>query len=304
MPLHPSRRLAAALEPVVGQVYFSPECHRAYEGLGFDASSADVGGVAMPDGPAYFTSRGSLLGQVPGQVIAAAFGVFNPAVVVPMVALGWSRTDASTICAARTDGAVAQLRRILGDAPDGVGRVAELLARAVDPLRPEGRALFAGVSAQQVPDDPLAAAWRHGDALREYRGDCHIAAWVSADLDATEIGLLTELYWGLPLRSYSRTRAWSEEDFEAATQRLEARGLIADGAFTEPGRALRESVEVHTDAQQQVLVDALGDDLDEVCRHLEQWGVAIRDAKGYPASGPHDLARAASETSIDEEPSA
>ena len=39
-------------------------------------SSADV---AMPDGPAYFTSRGSLLGQVEPHVVAAAFGVFKPA---------------------------------------------------------------------------------------------------------------------------------------------------------------------------------------------------------------------------------
>ena len=49
--------------------------------------------------------------------MAAAFGVFNPAVVVPAVAYGWSLTDATTICAARHDGAVAQLRRILGERP-------------------------------------------------------------------------------------------------------------------------------------------------------------------------------------------
>ena len=97
--MHPARRLAAAIEPVVGQVYFAPECHQRYERLGFDASRRELDGVAMPDGPAYFTSRGSLLGQVPGQVVAAAFGVFNPEVVVPFVALGWSRTDAATICA-------------------------------------------------------------------------------------------------------------------------------------------------------------------------------------------------------------
>ena len=79
----PARRLAAALEPVVGQVYFSPECHRNYASLGFDPSTRRAGSVELPDGPAYFASRGSLLGQVPGHVIAAAFGVFSPAVVVP-----------------------------------------------------------------------------------------------------------------------------------------------------------------------------------------------------------------------------
>jgi hypothetical protein len=291
---HPARRLGSVLEPVVGQVYFAPECHRAYEALGFDGSPREVGGVALPDSPAYFTSRGSVLGQVPGEVVAAAFGVFNPEVVVPAVELGWTRTDAESICAARTDGAIAQLQRILGDEPEGLDRVNELLARAVEPLRPEGRPLFAGVASLGVPDDPLTATWWRGDMLREFRGDSHIAAWVSADLDATEIGLLTELYWGLRLRSYSRTRAWTDAQFDAATERLEARGLIADGALTEPGRALRESIEVHTDAQLQPTIAALGDDAEELFKRLAPWGEAVRAAKGYPASGPHDLARAAS----------
>jgi len=291
--MHPARRLAAAIEPVVGQVYFAPECHQRYERLGFDASRRELDGVAMPDGPAYFTSRGSLLGQVPGQVVAAAFGVFNPEVVVPFVALGWSRTDAATICAARTEGAVAQLRRILGTEPDGLGRANELMALAVAGLRPEGRALSAGVAALDVPDDPLAAMWRRGDQLREYRGDSHIAAWVTAGFDATEIGLLTELYWGLPLRTYSRTRAWTEEQFDAATERLESRGLIADGAFTESGRASRERIETDTDAQMRPVLDALGGDIHGLCDILEPWGAAIRAGKGYPTSGPHDLARVA-----------
>jgi hypothetical protein len=290
---HPSRRLGGALEPVVGQVYFSPECHAAYATLGFAASRGDLNGVALPDGPAYFTSRGSILGQVPGEVVAATFGVFNPDAVVPSVAHGWTLTDAATINQARTDGAVAQLRRLLGDAPAGLARANALLARAVEPLRPEGRSLFAGLRALGVPDDPLAAMWRRGDQLREFRGDSHIAAWIGAGLDATEIGLLTELYWGLPLRSYSRTRAWTDDEFDAATARLEARGLIADGAFTPAGRDVRERIEEETDAQMQPVLDALGDDLDELVEILLPWGAAVREGKGYPASGPHDLAEAA-----------
>jgi hypothetical protein len=291
---HPARRLGAVLEPVAAQVYFAPECHKAYAALGFDDSTREVNGVAMPDGPAYFTSRGSILGQVPGDVVAAAFGVFNPEVVVPCVELGWSRTDATTIGEARTEGAVEQLRRVLGDGPDGLERVNELLARAVEPLRPEGRSLYAGLHARGVPDEPLAAMWRRCDMLREFRGDSHIASWVSAGLDATEIGLLTELFWGLPLRTYSRTRAWTTEQFDSATERLESRGLVADGAFTPAGRELREDIEVHTDAQMRPTLDTLGENLTELCERLAPWGEAIRAAKGYPASGPHDLARAAS----------
>jgi len=277
----------------VGQVYFSPECHDAYVALGFHASPGSFGaGVAAPDGSAYFTSRGSVLGQVPGLVVAAAFGVFNPEVVVPAVARGWSLTDAATICAARTEGAVGQLRRVLGSSPDGLDRANELLARAVAPLRPEGRALFSGLLALGIPDDPLAALWRQGDLLREFRGDRHIAAWISAGLDATEIGLLTELYWGLPLRTYIRTRAWTDDQLDAAESRLVARGLVADGALTDAGRVRREEIEVRTDEQVQPAVDALGDDVDELVALLRPWGAAVRAAGGYPADGPHDLAAA------------
>ena len=135
-----------ALEPVAGQVYFSPECHAAYAELGFAPSPGSLaGGVQMPDGAAYFTSRGSVMGQVPGEVVAAAFAVFNPEAVVPAVQFGWSKVDAPTICAARTGGAVGQLSRILGPKPTGVGRATELLANAVAPLRPEGKPLFAGL---------------------------------------------------------------------------------------------------------------------------------------------------------------
>ena len=288
--MQPSRSLAAALEPVVGQVYFSPECHANYVSLGFADSRGQANGVALPDGPAYFTSRGSLMGHVPGELVAAAFAVFNPEVVVPSVAFGWSLTDARTIVEARDDGAIGQLERILGTNPDGAARARELLARACEPLRPEGRPLFAGVLSQPMPSSDLGAAWRLGDMLREFRGDSHTAAWIGAGIDATEIGLLSELYWGLPMRSYSRTRAWSDAQFDAAHERLKSRGLVDDVGFTPAGRALREEVEVSTDRQMESMVAALGDDLQELVDILLPWGTAIRDAKGYPASGPHDLA--------------
>ena len=293
MTTPPARALAAAIEPFAGQVYFAPECHAAYEALGFSPSPGTTAGkVALPDGPAYFTSRGSVMGQVPGEVVAAAFGVFDPAAVVPAVAHGWSLTDAVTIEAARTDGAVAQLRRALGAAPDGVDRAVELLARAVDGVAAAvaGRPLFAGLLAQAVPADPLAAAWRQADRLREFRGDSHTAAWVSAGFDAVEIGLLTELWWGLPPRSYVRTRAWSRESLDAGAERLRSKGLLAgDDQLTAAGRAAREAVETATDAQCQPAVDALGDDLDDLLSILHPWGAAIREVGAYLPSGPHDL---------------
>jgi len=285
-----ARRLAATIEPVAAQVYFSPECHERYAALGFKPSPGQAGAVALPDGPAYFCSRGSVMGQVPGELVAAAFAVFNPAVVIPAVSYGWTLTDAATICAARTNGALEQLVRILGPKPDGVERAEELLHRANERLRPEGKPLYAGMESQPLPDGPLGRVWRLADRLREYRGDAHTAAWTTAGFDATEIGLLSELYWGLQLRTYIRTRAWSDAELDAAEARLVDRGLVGDGAFTDEGRAAREAVEQATDRHCRPIVEAIGDDMDDLLGVLQPWGRAIRAAGGYLAAGPNDLA--------------
>jgi hypothetical protein len=280
-----ARLLARLIEPPVGQVYFSPECHARYAALGFNGSPGTTsGGVELPDGPAYFTSRGSALGQAPGELVAAAFGVFNVEAVVPAVTYGWSLTDAATIADARLAGAVEQLERILGPRPDGIDRANELLGRAVATLEPWGRALFAGTLAQPLPGTPVGDLFRLGDRLREFRGDSHIAAWVAAGLDATEIGLLTEPYWGMPARTYIRTRAWSEAQLDDAEERLTASGHYEGGALTDAGRELRESIELATDAQMAPAIDALGPDLAELAALLEPWAVAIMDAGGYPPS--------------------
>jgi hypothetical protein len=289
-----ARGLAAAIEPVAGQVYFSPECHANYEALGFGPSPGDFNGVARPELESYFCSRGSVMGQVPGSVIAAAFGVFNHEMVERIVERGWQKTDAPTICQARDDGAIAQLRRVLGDRPDGVDEARTLFERANADLEPYGKPLYAGLTALERFDDPLADCWRLADRLREYRGDAHIAAWSSVGLDACEIGVLSELYWGLPARSYSRTRMWRDEHYDAAEAALEERGLLADRQLTAEGRSFREEIEVVGDRSCRPIVEGLGDDIDTLTGILGRWGAAVRDARGYPASGPHDLADAAS----------
>ncbi len=288
----PARVLAAALEPVAGQVYFSPECHRGYAALGFAPSPGSAGAAALPDGPAYFCSRGSVMGQVPGEVAAAAFAVFNPAAVVPAVTPGWTHPAAPTIGAARTAGAQGQLTRILGPRPEGLAEATELLRRATGDLAPEGRPLYAGVTSQGPPGDSLADAWWLADRLREYRGDAHTAAWTSAGFTAAGIGLVTEATWGLPPRTYVRTRAWSAADLDAAQEELNAQGLMDGPALTGAGHAAREAVEAATDRQCRPITAALGDRLEALVTLLQPWGAAVRAAGGYLPSGPHDLAPA------------
>ena len=216
-----ARRLGSVLEPVVGQVYFSPECHAQLRGarLRCQRPRGRRRGAARRTGLLHEPRQRDGTGA--GDVVAAAFAVFNPEVVVPFVELGWQRTDAATICAARTDGAVAQLRRILGDEPAG----ARPRQRAARPRRRTAAAGGPPVVRRRsaslgVPDEPLdrgVAAGRH--APRVPRRQPHVA-WVSAGLDATEIGLLTELYWGLPMRTYAPHAGVDREQFDAAAERL------------------------------------------------------------------------------------
>ena len=112
--------------------------------------------TARPTSPAGARSWGRSIGPV----VAAAFAVFNPAVVVPAVAHGWTLTDATTIAAARDEGAIAQLCRILGDEPAGLHRAVQLLLRAVEPLHPAGKPLFSGLTSLAMPEPPLGVAWR------------------------------------------------------------------------------------------------------------------------------------------------
>ncbi len=184
--------------------------------------------------------------------------------------------------AARLDGATAQLRRILGVAPDGVDWVSERLLAAAEDLPLAGRAFFAAQLAATIPDDPIGRLWRAADRLREFRGDSHIQVWSAAGLDPLEIGLLSDLFWGLAPRAHTAGRGWTVEQLAAGEARLCARGLLGrDGHLTDDGLTMREDIEADTDRAVEPALAVLGDDLDELLRIIEPWGRAIRDAGGY-----------------------
>jgi hypothetical protein len=273
-----SRRLRDLVEPIAANVYFAPEAQAAYKELG------------LGYGPGYFCSRGACMGQVPGDVIAAAFGVFYPPMVVGFVDEGWSKTDAATILAARQRGAVASLERILGPRPEGIERATALLRRLAEAGTNAGRPLFSGLKSLGWPGDPMGDLWRAADLVREHRGDGHTGAWVTHGVTAIEILLLTEAWWRLPLRSYMRTRAWPDDEVAATLEDLRGRGLLDGDELTPAGEELRGSIEATTDRAEVRIVEALGDDAEELFGLLQPWSKAIVDAGGYPTD-PSTLTR-------------
>jgi hypothetical protein len=282
--LSAAQRVWDVVEPIAANVYFAPEVHQAFNDIGFGGASRVVGGIEYPDGIAYFTSRGACLGpNVSGHMVAAAFGVFKRPVVVAAVEEGWRRTDQATILAAREQGSTASLRRMLGDEPEGLTWVTGVLRRMADAGPAEGRYLHSGLLSLGYPGDPMGDFWRAADLVREHRGDSHVAAWIAADLDATEVGLLTDPWRGQPLKSWVRTRAWSDEELDAACDRLRSRGFLEDDSLTNAGRALRDDIEAATDVMEQRMVDALGDDADRFFTLLDGWCELVVAARGYPA---------------------
>src|SRR5581483_2913329 len=272
-----SRRLRDLIEPLAAHVYFAPAAQENYKALGLSYI------------PSYFRSRSACMGEVVGELVVAAFGVLNPASVCPAVEEG-RKVSVDDILAAREKGAIAGLTRILEGVPAGIDRATELLRQAGETCTCEGHSIYAGLRSLGFPGDPMGDFWRAADLLREHRGDSHIIAWTSHDVDAIEVTLLTELWWRMPLKSYVGTRGWSPEEIDAAVGRLIERGLIEGEGFTAEGEQLRGWIEEATDRQERRVVEALGDDADELLDMLEPWSKAVVASGGYP-SDPSSLTR-------------
>ena len=280
-----ARHIWDVVEPVAACVYFAPEAHAAYEELGYEGSRLTNNGIAFPDRVAYFISRGACMGKVPGEVVAAAFGVFKREAVVALVEEGWGICpDPEPVLAARERGAAACLSRVLGESPDGLGRATDLLGRAAEAAPGEGRHLFSGLQSLGLPGTPVADLWRAADLVREHRGDSHIAAWTAHGFDACEIGVITDVWRGQPLKSWVRSRAWTDEELDAAVERLRSSGLLAGESITEQGWQAREDVDTTTDTMEARLVDALGDDIDELFSIMEPIAARVVDQRAYPGA--------------------
>ena len=266
-----ARRLRDACEPLAMHAVWARRTNEALAGLGLDFLTGYVWG------------RGAALGEPEAAVVVSAFAVFEPGLLAGAYERGRRRCPRARLLSSRTEATVASLEAVLADV-DGaeVGEVLTVLRRGLAAADGTGRPLFSGLSAQPWPESPVGSLWRACDLLREHRGDGHVAACVVAGLDPVGMNVLTELFVGMPLGSYTATRGWSEADVAAAVAALEARGVVADGGLTDEGRRQRAALEERTDALQQPVVDAIGGDLDTVVRRLNEWSQACIDAGAFP----------------------
>jgi hypothetical protein len=236
-----ARRLFELTEPISMVNFSSPEPNDSMAALGFRT---------YWDG--YFAGRSAPLGRVPAEVVHAAFYNFADGEVARHIPKVWETTTPEAAHAARQQGCVAALRRILGDLVEtpGLVRAADLLAMASTSAPTEGRVMYAGLRALPVPEEPVARLWHAANMLREHRGDGHIVALVSERIGGTEAHVLNALASGVyPAESFGRNHHLPEARLSAVMDGLRDRGLLdAPGRLTDAGRATKERIESLTDA--------------------------------------------------------
>jgi len=275
----PARRLRDAAEPLGIHAAWSRTVNERLAAYGLDFLSSYVWG------------RAATLGEPAPAVVAAAFAAFEPGLVASLYDAGRRALGRDEFLRVQEEAVAASLRDILDDESEAdVRRADAILRRAVDAVDGTGRPLFSGVRVLDAPADPLAALWRACQAVREYRGDSHVAAYIGAGLDPVEMNILTELWVGWGLGSYVATRGWSAERIDRALATLRSAGLVDGDALSEEGQRARWEIEEHTDRMVQPLVEAIGDDLAWVLDRLNGWGAMLIKADAFP---PNPLKRAA-----------
>jgi hypothetical protein len=237
-----ARKMWRTLEAYHAVPYFTP-CTAAYAEIGLEPRSA------------YFASRSAGLGPVPVEVVIATFYNFHPAFVRSAMAGVWEKMTPEAVAAARVRVADEGLRSALGDdlpTRAEVAEAADLARQAAEAASADvaGRPLFAAHASLPWPTEPHLVLWHAATLLREHRGDGHIAALLIEGLDPCE-ALVTfgasndAVFDGNILRT---SRHWSDDEWQAASDGLRARGLVDDaGALTADGTAARRRVEDRTD---------------------------------------------------------
>lgn len=272
----PTRYLWQLLEPYHAVVYFDPNAIPRFEAAGFK------GGWM-----AYFAGRAGPLGPVGPEVVTALFFNFHPAMVSRSIPDAWSLSSPERAVEARLALADDALQRILG-ARLREPEIAEAATLAVEAARAgdvSGRPLFAANVAVPLPEEPHLALWWACTALREHRGDGHVACLTQAGLDGCEANVVAAATGVLKASTQQKFRGWSSAEWTAATERLQGRGWLEGDELSEAGRKGKHDIEVATDRLAAQPFEVLGDDgLERLLGCLEPLAAAViaQGAVRYP----------------------
>jgi hypothetical protein len=266
----PARRLRDAIEPLAMHVVWSKPVNERLAEHGLNFLTAYVWGRAAP------------MGEPVAPLVASAFAAFEPGLITDLYEEGRGKLGRDELLRVQEEATVESLRGILGGAEGAVAEVVTALRRGVEAADGTGRPLFSGVRSLGLPADPFGQLWRLCQAAREYRGDGHIAAYVAAGFDPVQMNILTELWTGWPLGTYSATRAWPQEHTDRALAALRSDGYLDGDRLTAAGHRVRQEIEERTDRLSQPLVDGLGADFERTVDQLNGWAAACIEGGAFP----------------------
>ncbi|MET9064598.1 MarR family winged helix-turn-helix transcriptional regulator [Streptosporangium sandarakinum] len=270
MQQHPQAKVHRMFELVepIATVTFSEVANEAFLALGMRN---------YWDG--YFAGRAAALGPAPAAVVHAVFYNFADGEVARHIPWVWGKITPQEAITVRERGSTAALRQMIGelaDSPDLV-RAADLATRAAISAPTEGRPLYAGLRALDVPEEPVARLWHAATLLREHRGDGHNAALLAHGIGGTEAHVLMAVSLGMRAEEFGRIHHLSKARLTAVVDGLRGRGLVdAAGGFTDAGRETRQRIEALTDELAAPAYGVLGaDELDELTAGLEPIAAAV-----------------------------
>jgi hypothetical protein len=268
------------LNPLHSTVYFSPDLESEFTALGFEDPAA-----------MRLAARSAAMGAVGAGTVAAAFYNYNVELLARYLPAVWDIASPAEAVAARLRAVDTTLRRLLGEetvtSPE-MAEAAELALRATEACTRHARPLYSAHADLPVPEEPHLRYWHAATLLREHRGDGHLVALLSADLDPLEALVShTATGMGMSPRWVLGSRGWRRADWEAAAARLRERGLADDkGELTAEGSALREAVEEHTDRLDAAPYEHLGA---AGVERLTELGKSFRNAAFLAGAFPADL---------------
>jgi DNA-binding MarR family transcriptional regulator len=268
--VHPQAKIHRMFELVesIGTVTFSDVPNEAFLAVGMRN---------YWDG--YFAGRAAPLGVAPAEVVHAVFYNFADGEVARHIPWVWGKITPAEAIAVRERGSAAAVRQMIGELADspGLARIADLATRAAVSAPMEGRVLYAGLRALDIPEDPVARVWHAATLLREHRGDGHNALLVAHGIGGTESHVLMALALGMKAEKFGRIHHLPKAQLAAVIDGLRDRGLVnADGGFTDAGRELRERIETLTDELAAPAYDVLSAaELDELITGLDPIVTAI-----------------------------
>ena len=257
-----SRRLRSRCEAIFGAMWLTPEWRH--------------GGHGLSRAQWYMAGRAAPLGRVEAEVASAVLGTFDLSLVQAGIDGVWAKVSPGQVAWLKVETAVEVMNGLIPTTGADLDRAVGLLERGLLAAETAGHPLYAGLRLLPSPEGQVARLFRLCDLMREHRSDAHVSAWRAYGFDALGINVLTELWREVQLGSITCVNmGFAQALIDPTLERLQSDGLVQDKAITPEGREVRDEIERATGRQQASIVEAIGEDVEELLTLLDPWARVI-----------------------------